>query len=597
MATITSAQSGNWSETSTWVGGALPADGDTVVIDSGHTVTFNVNLSSWTTGINGLTITGTLNVSTSTSSYMFIKAGATINGTGTFNVGTSDNPIPYSTTFTLTGGAGWYIKGDTSTGLTMTVFGTEPTHQWVRFSENEAASQTELSIDTDLTGEANYWKAGQKVLISTNKGTSEVQAALISSVSSSTITIDTGLSYAKNAGDHIVLLDRNVTILQVATSNLFNTFKDSKLTIGSCAISMQNSYGIKDCTNVTVSGGVFYYYTYNGGSFIMQSSGKLTGGVITGVYRCFYSAGGCEMSGGLICGVNRPTDGASGFRMTGGKIYGDESNAGQIYLSDGALLLGGTLEKARDANSPAIMSNDVYVNGVTFKNAGGIFANGNTRLNIVSATIDNCSYFGHRNANGKVYSATYIGTPPNFSEARYMATGSIFEVFNYGGTQGAYKAWTGMGVITSQSSVVPSGYSQANQMALNSSPYANYCFYPVLFTVPAGHSVSVEVYLRKSVAMTNLPKVWLSEEIERPEIGDGSEDDVFTMTDSIDTWESDTFTIDNTLGTKEKRMKLFFYVYNQTSGYVYSAHKITDTTPGGGGGAVGIFPDFGKVGL
>ena len=596
MATITSAQSGNWSETSTWVGGALPADGDTVVIDSGHTVTFNVNLSSWTTGINGLTITGTLNVSTSTSSYMFVKAGATINGTGTFNVGTSDNPIPYSTTFTLTGGAGWYIKGDTSTGLTMTVFGTEPTYQWVRFSENEAASQTELSIDTDLTGEANYWKAGQKVLISTNKGTSEVQAALISSVSSSTITIDTGLSYAKNAGDHIVLLDRNVTILQVATSNLFNTFKDSKLTIGSCAISMQNSYGIKGCTNVTVSGGVFYYYTYNGGIFIYGSSVKLTGGVITGVSRGFYGAGGCEMSGGLICGVNRPTEGASGFRMTGGKIYGHAD--AQIYLSDGAMLLGGTLEKARDAYSPAIMSNDVYVNGVTFKNAAGIFANGNTQLNIVSATIDNCSYFGNRNANGKVYSATYIGTPPGFNVAQFMTSGSIFEVFNYGGTQGAYKAWTGMGVITSQSSVVPSGYSQANQMALNSSSgYANYCFYPVLFTVPAGHSASVEVQLRKSVAMTNLPKVWLSEEIERPDSLDGSEDDVFTMTNSTNTWESDTFTIDNTSGTKEKRMKLTFYVYNQTSGYVYSAHKITDTTPSsGGGGSVKILP-LGRIGL
>ena len=261
------------------------------------------------------------------------------------------------------------------------------------------------------------------------------------------------------------------------------------------------------------------------------------------------------------------------------------------------MLLGGTLEKARAEYSPAIMSNDVYVNGVTFKNAGGIFANGNTRLNIVSATIDNCSYFGYRNANGKVYSATYIGTPPDFSLASYMATCSIFEVFNYGGTQGAYKAWTGMGVITSQSSVVPSGYSQANQIALNYAMYATYCFYPVLFAVPAGRSVSVEVQLRKSVAMTNLPKVWLSEEIERPEIGDGSEDDVFTMTDSIDTWESDTFTIDNTSGTKEKRMKLTFYVYKQTSGYVYSAHKITDTTPSGGGGAVGIFPDFGKVGL
>jgi len=593
MATRTSVGSGNWSAPGTWDTG-VPIDGDDVVIASGHTVTFDVDLSSWATGINGLTITGTLTVSTSTSSYMFIKAGATINGTGTFNVGTSSNPIPYGTTFTLTGGAGWYIKGDTSTGLTMTVFGTEPTHQWVRFSENEAASQTELSIDTDLTGEANYWKAGQKVLISTNKGTSEVQAALISSVSSSTITIDTGLSYAKNAGDHIVLLDRNVTILQGANSNLFSAFKDSKLTIGSCAISMQATT-IHGCTNPTISGGVFYGNAYNNGHFIYGSNAKFTGGVITGVYRCFYGAGGCEMSGGLICGTNQPANGATSFRMTGGKIYGNAD--AQIYQSNGALLLGGTLEKARDASSPAIMSNDVYVNGVTFKNAAGIFANGNTQLNIVSATIDNCSYFGHRNANGKVYSATYIGTPPGFNEAQYMATGSIFEVFNYGGTQGAYKAWTGMGVITSQSSVVPSGYSQANQIALNYAMSATYCFYPVLFAVPAGRSVSVEVQLRKSVSMTNLPKVFLSYEKNKPETLDGSELDSFTMTNSTNTWESDTFTIDNTAGNKQLDCKLTFYVYRQTSGNVYSAYKITDTTPSsGGGGSVKILP-LGRIGL
>ena len=195
-----------------------------------------------------------------------------------------------------------------------------------------------------------------------------------------------------------------------------------------------------------------------------------------------------------------------------------------------------------------------------------------------------------------MHGATFTGTTTEWDGPTYIGNDAILEILDYGGTSGAYKAWCGAGIITSQSSVVPSGYAQANLMTLNANG-PEISWYPVGFSVAAGHSVSIEVQLRKSVSMTNLPKVFLSYEKNKPETLDGSELDSFTMTNSIDTWESDTFTIDNTAGDKQLDCKLTFYVYRQTSGNVYSAYKITDTTPSsGGGGSVKILP-LGRIGL
>ena len=50
MATIVSAQSGNFSSTSTWTGGVVPGDGDRFDVSSGHTVTIDTGISVPTNG-------------------------------------------------------------------------------------------------------------------------------------------------------------------------------------------------------------------------------------------------------------------------------------------------------------------------------------------------------------------------------------------------------------------------------------------------------------------------------------------------------------------------------------------------------------------
>jgi hypothetical protein len=71
MATITSAASGNWSDTATWVGGVVPGVADDAVIGAGHTVTADVDFTV-------LTLSGAANV----TSNLAITTNRTITCTG-----------------------------------------------------------------------------------------------------------------------------------------------------------------------------------------------------------------------------------------------------------------------------------------------------------------------------------------------------------------------------------------------------------------------------------------------------------------------------------------------------------------------------------
>lgn len=84
MATIVSAQSGNFSATTTWTGGVVPVDGDSFTISTGHTVVYDV-ASPVTNGFNDSNIYGILQSAAGTSTILRMNGRLQIRTAGTYH--------------------------------------------------------------------------------------------------------------------------------------------------------------------------------------------------------------------------------------------------------------------------------------------------------------------------------------------------------------------------------------------------------------------------------------------------------------------------------------------------------------------------------
>lgn len=513
-----------WSNAANWDGGlAAPADGDSVTIPVGQTCEYDYDMSAWVTGVAGLTITGTLSLTRTAGTYkLFIKAGTTINGAGTFDCGTAASPIPFAAKHLITGGDGWYITG--ASGMTMTVYDIEPTIKTVLLTNAEAIGATRLEIDTDVTG--NIWTVGDTILIVNKTNSRSVETRTIYAITSTYIDITVGLTSAKNQGSRIVLATRNVQFFAgsyVWGNQLLRGFSSSKMIVAGGAFS--GGYALINGSG-TFSGGIFHS-TENVAS-IFNASTNVTGTLFVNVTNFIYNSSRLTITGGKYYGIVTIVNYCSGVTLENAEIeccgYFASGASGSCSLINSS---------AKSTSYLGYESRDISLINV-------ISDSGNIGLRCSFGQITNCNLAGIVN-DGTFYSFNTL-----FSVNPSSIMGNLYdysESVNHNQIAGNYWASSFGGITTTVSSPVPIGHASAFLLTLSYAIGIGYSQKEI--TVGAGASVNITSYLRKAASMAYLPRVIIFNKAATDPFAGGAGLHTFTMTNSIDTWESDVYTYTN----------------------------------------------------
>lgn len=505
MATITSVASGLWSAAGTWDAG-VPVDDDTVVIAAGHVVEFDVNQSGFANGINGITITGTLRLTRTAGTYQFkLKAAKSIGGNGTFDCGTVGDQIPFNVKFTL------LFNGNSCTitnGVTLNVYGQNPTYKQVRLTAGAIVGATVLSIDTDLTGD--IWADGDQIGIDTitvvGAAKNEDRYIAVGGITSNSITITAGLTYKKDAGDYVTLMTRHLRMQGV--SNCWS-FKSTSVVHG--AWFSANGGGWLVGTSAMCSGDCVYSNA-SYGFYVNSTYARITTGIWRGISTLFNACTGASLEGGYVGNCSQVFNGGAGHSLSGGVIYGC------LYVFSGC--------------------SSVVVTGGYVYGSWGVFNSSNV---VGSGFTFGVSPYQLSTTVFTFYGAVIL----SFNNISYSSLRKEFysQWFDYQGTAGAYKAWCAGGVTTKQAVTKPTGYAYSMQTVLESATKEGYFQKEV--TIGAGASVNITSWLRKDASMTYLPRVIVFNKASTDPFAGGAGLHTFTMTDSVDTWENDLYTYTN----------------------------------------------------
>ncbi len=439
---------GKWSETTTWAGAVVPGPGDSVTILVGDVVLFDVDMSGWVDGIAGLTCNGTIHCSTAAGTYC-LKTSADIGGTGTIHCGSAETAYPLACSMTFDFAA-TPSSFECQSGLVLNLHCTEPIHPVIALSEDEVAGQTELSVDTDVTGD--MWTPGKIVRIdavSDRVPDSEKRAIGAAGITSNTVTLDTGLAADKGRGALLVLVSRNIRIVGSTE------FAVRYMTGGVLACE------ITDCLHA-----------------VGVPSGSLVSGTISGCTYGVVNPSGCTVCGaisGCTYGVNNPSGGAISGTISG-CTYGVNNPSGCAIWGTIAGCTSGVNQGA-----------SCMVSGTIEGCGTGIFAGAHT---IRDAVFVGNSYDLRRVVSISAYNTLFGSMTENYDyDTDNVPLWTYVASYDHDAVADAFKAWTRGGVVISDTDTAPPGYATSYRHICSSS--AAPCFRQELITVGPSQTLDV----------------------------------------------------------------------------------------------------------
>ena len=211
MATYQSVRSGDWSSSSTWSPTGVPGDGDTVIINSGHEVLFDVDQSSFPNGLASVTINGTLRFPTASGATTALKVTGNISGSGALYVGNSlDDRIPRDSSASI------IINSASSlvTVATQRYYGWTPARHYTFLAADSQSGSNTITLvdDLDLLAGDLIVVGSSAVVGNMTEASRGVYSVSAYNGQSKTVSLASALGHARYAGDVVGVLARPIRI-------------------------------------------------------------------------------------------------------------------------------------------------------------------------------------------------------------------------------------------------------------------------------------------------------------------------------------------------------------------------------------------------